>query len=249
MLDSDALYHVWAPPDSPWSPWVKPVLIAHFQTFDERLADPLPPVDVTWAPTAEGRTAIVCDRRGAIGVATGLALAERGYRPVPLYNALPSPHPLTARAVVDVDSILWELARSSPSLASLQIPPKAPPAFLLDATRRTGSAYSGLFDNRSVSFPSDFPSANLLQLAGITQVLLVQDLSRTPLPDLAPTLHAWQQAGIGISALAVGIDQAPRSIDVRKPSWWSRLWQWLFTSLALHGNARRGFGGFVPQSG
>lgn len=248
MLESDALYQLWAPPESPWSPWVKPVLLAHLGPADEP-SIALRSVDVPWAPPADGRTAIVCDLRGASGVQTGVALAERGYRPVLLYNALPAPAPTPQAAVVNVRLIITALEFLSPTLAALTLPHSAPPVFLLDADRRAGSPAQGQFDNRSLSFPTDFPSANLLRLAGISQIVLVQDLTRTPQDDLVPTLFEWQQAGLAISAVATMLDPSPQPLAVRKPTWWGRLWLRIFAALGLRGNATSGFGAFVPQSG
>ena len=48
-------------------------------------------VDASWIPPAEDNVAVVLDLPGADGVWTGVALAARGYRPVPLYNAVPGP--------------------------------------------------------------------------------------------------------------------------------------------------------------
>jgi len=50
--------------------------------------------DLNWLPDAGDKVALVVDLPGAEGVAAGLAFAGRGYRPVPLYNALPDPHAL-----------------------------------------------------------------------------------------------------------------------------------------------------------
>jgi len=61
--------------------------------------------DVSWSPPPDGNAALVLDMPGSEGVLAGVALASRGYRPVPLYNALPLPFgerlfdPLTGRAV------------------------------------------------------------------------------------------------------------------------------------------------------
>ncbi|HEV7402816.1 MAG TPA: hypothetical protein VGO11_07825 [Chthoniobacteraceae bacterium] len=249
MLDSYALFNLWAPPDSLWTPWVKPVLLAHLQPVDDQLPPDPPRVEVKWAPLADGRTAIVCDREGATSVATGLALAERGYQPVLLCNGLPSPAPQPGSAVVDVSSILAALADASPALAALTLPITAPPAFLLDEWRHSDFLGEGQFDNRSLSFASDFPSAALLLGAGISHVLLVREASLTPQSDLAPTLYAWQQAGIAISAVALMKDEVPQPIQVSKPSFFNWLFLKLIAPLQLEGNARRGYGGFVPHSG
>lgn len=93
-----SVFHAWAPPGAAWSPWVKPVT---FASLDSAAAPApgtaaatvraRPPVDVSWAPPAAGDTAVVVDLPGEAGVWAGLALAGLGYRPIPLYNAVPGP--------------------------------------------------------------------------------------------------------------------------------------------------------------
>ena len=53
------------------------------------------PVNLSWSPAIDEKVAVVLDLPGAEGVRVGLELAARGYRPVPLYNAVPLP--FTAR--------------------------------------------------------------------------------------------------------------------------------------------------------
>ena len=76
------------------------------------------PVDLSDIPPAQERSALVIDFPGPQSVFAGLAMAERGYRPVPLYNACPPPPdypPQSRQAVVDMDSILAALVRGADS--------------------------------------------------------------------------------------------------------------------------------------
>src|SRR5262249_45230961 len=183
-MNKEETFAIWSPDDSPWSRWAKPVLFAF---LDLPLSGP--PItedvsDVTWAPAPQGKVALVLDLPGADGVILGLALARHGYRPVPLYNTVPLPFheppvdPLTGRTVaaVDVLPILNALRKSAERLAELRIPRDAPPVFLLDADRRGGGRIMQAkeFDNRSICFTTDFPSANFLATHGIQRVLLIQ---------------------------------------------------------------------------
>ena len=72
------------------------------------------------------------------------------------------------------------------------------------------------FDNRSVSLPTDFPSANLLLSYGVRRVVLVQATDGQPQADLAHTLLRWQQAGIDMMRSAV--DAATRRSRTRPGS-------------------------------
>jgi hypothetical protein len=247
------LFDVWAPAGAIWSPWVKPVVFAHVVAPrpEPLIAPPVP--DVSWAPPADGRTAIVVDLPGEAGVQMGIALARVGYRPIPLYNAAPGPglEPIGGlpQAMVDVRPIKWALREFGPELLSLKLPACAPPAFLLDANRRTGRgpALPGRFDNRSVSFPTDFPGANLLLHRGIRDVLLVQAQGSAPEADLAHTLRRWQEAGIGIRIKRMEIPGPPIACHVAPPRCYRSIWYRLGVLLRLRRNPLGGFGGMLPD--
>src|SRR5262249_26112950 len=155
--------------------------------------------EVDWAPAAQERFALALDLPGDEGVWLGLALARRGYRPVPLYNALPLPFgmsafdPVSQRpvAAVDIMPIIAALCQSAEQLASLPISFDAPPAFMLDSNRQAKNVrmLPGEFDNRSVCFTTDFPSGNYLSTRGVQGVLLVQRERVEPLNDLAHVLR------------------------------------------------------------
>jgi hypothetical protein len=280
-MDKHVVFEAWAPRDSAWSAWAKPVLFAHMQFNDltQRLID-APLADVSWAPGADKGTAIILDLPGPNGVWAGLGLAGLGYRPVPLYNACPGPSapqwpaafspaaadPFNApvntpappsayaqtasrAALVDVGPILTALFLSTPRLKESSLPADAPPAFLLDANRRVGSAYPrpGQFDNRSVSFPTDFPSANLLLSRGINRALLVQQSGTAPQADLAHTLRRWQEAGIRLELKLLSAAGPPVPLVVDRPSAFRSLWHRLLVSSGLRRNPLGGFGGVLPE--
>lgn len=230
------VHRCWAPAEGPWSRWVKPVLFAAIGAdaypITRRVkARPLPPPPAwisalrggapeTTAPekTREhpyraakaGRTALVVDLPGAMGTLLGVQLAEVGFRPVPLYNAIAS-----ANAVVDVLPIIDVLVDGAEQVAAA--PAAAPPAFLLDADRRGSGRplHVGAFDNRSVCRAADFPSGETLHDAGIRRAIVICDVLA---PDLEPVLVAWQERGIASwRKRAVAEDAAP---IVLRPRWW-----------------------------
>src|ERR1700744_491178 len=91
-MNKDQIFTAWAPDASLWSQWAKPVLFAH--VYDVPMAQEsseAPPTNVNWCPPIEEKVVLVVDLPGADGVWMGMSLAERGYRPVPLYNAIPLP--------------------------------------------------------------------------------------------------------------------------------------------------------------
>jgi hypothetical protein len=198
--------------------------------------------DFSFAPLRADQ-AIVVDLPGEVGIMAALVLAGAGYRPVPLYNALPGDS-----NVIDMTGILMGLLNTADHLASLTIAADAPPAFLLDARRRGegASVAPGMFDNRSISLPTDFPSANFLLSRGIRRALLIQQDRLDPQVDLAHTLRRWQEAGIEINGKMLDDAQPPTRIDVPKPPRFRMMFYSLLALMGLRQNPMGGFGGVLP---
>ena len=89
MMNKEEIYSIWAPDESLWSRWAKPVLFAHLDS--SQIDGTEAPGKVDWCPPPAENVALVLDLPGAEGVLAGVALARCGYRPVPLYNAVPVP--------------------------------------------------------------------------------------------------------------------------------------------------------------
>lgn len=255
MNSKELIYDAWAPAASPWSPWAKPVLFTVLPVSPDG-ADPLPPVPVGWAPPADGSTALVVNLPGSAGVSAAVALAARGYRPVPLYNAVPATSPgslfagfSTRQSAVNVLAIARALQAGATLLARQPPADAAPPAFLLDHNRvGTGSAPPpNWFDNRSVSFTTDFPSASFLKSRGVHRVVVVQP-DHVIAHDLAHTLRRWQDAGLTLELLVPGSDgDLCQPLTVAKPGWFGLAFQRVFIAMGLRRHAAGGFGGWVPE--
>src|SRR5262245_12420817 len=146
-MTREYVYNVWAPPGGPWSAWAKPVLFAHVEPL-QALGELhlFVPTDAPWLPALNGQAALVTDVAGAQGVAVGAyAAGVAGFRPVPLYNALPSSASafmVGPAPVRDVRPIISAITLATPDLDKMNLPFDAPPAFLLDADRRTGTGVS-----------------------------------------------------------------------------------------------------------
>ncbi len=216
------LFRIWAPGDSIWSPWAKPVLFASMGgnlPLSGQVPDPaaaagtLPPPDpevMTWLSSARsGNTAIVVDLPGVQTVGRALQFATHGFRPVPLFNTTNG-----SKACVPVDDLVRRLADAAFTLTSLPKPlsPAAPPVFMLDANRNLSRAPApGDYDNRWVVFPQDFPSADFLKRNGITAVLLWHGKSTTPGGGLDHVLARWQDAGLALYEYTDTVDVMPAS--------------------------------------
>ena len=239
---NETAFAAWAPDESPWSLWAKPVLFAGLGSM--RLPSPTPPaqvLDISGFPEPRERTAIVADLPGRIGADFGLALARAGYRPVPLYNCCQG-----ASAVVDVAPIEHGLLVGAEELPRLRIRDDAPPVFLLDSNRMQGPApLPGRFDNRWLVFPQDFPSASYLRSRGIARVLLVQEKEGAPREDLAHVLRRWQLGGIELTATTLA-GAAPRPLQVAAPSLFRRAWYRVMATMGLRRSNVGGFGAVIP---
>jgi hypothetical protein len=257
-MNKEEIFSVWAPDESPWSRWVKPVLFAYLDSPASLIPGAETAGDAGWPPPPGEKVALVLDLPGAEGVLTGVALAGRGYRPVPLYNAVPLPSDallegfLTVRPAeaVDVQPILRALRKGAEQLAQLKLPPDAPPVFLLDAHRHGDGRKMtvGQFDNRSISFTTDFPSANFLASRGIQRVLLAQKNTSEPASDLAHSLRRWQDGGLKLERLRLDLPSRPESFEVARPSWYGAMFQRVLASLGLRRAHGGGFGAWVAGS-
>jgi hypothetical protein len=133
---------------------------------------------------------------------------------------------------------------ANPHLKTLSA--QAAPAFLLDSRRRGvgASCQPGDFDNRSISLPTDFPSANFMLANRIRDAIVIQDQDGHPQQDLAHTLRRWQEAGMRVFTSVSGT--SPRLVVISKPPRFRHVWYGLLARLGLRQNPLGGFGGFLP---
>ncbi len=244
------LYNLWAPKDSIWTNWAKPVLFAD-SSYDD-LQNATPPdwrlLNLPWAPAVGTGSAVVVDMPGLESVKVGMALTQNGFRPVPLFNGAAGPSLAGPFPLVDAYPIVRALHTVAEDLATLRLSPNAPPVFLLDSNRFNGGDFPspGRFDNRWWVFPQDFPSSNFLLAQNIRSVVLVQEDAESPQRDLAHVLLRWQEAGIAILSCAVSDDQ-PSPIQIQKPNNFRALWYRAMVLAGLRRNSAGGFGAVVPE--
>jgi hypothetical protein len=255
------LFEIWAPSDSIWSQWAAPALFAQIDCVAENEArEERHPVWFEHAASSDH--AVIIDLPGNQAFRLAAVLAEKGYRPVPVINASPAPTPLRLNAeprpesmplqaivTVDMTSLAWELCVATKRLKGVALPAAAPPAFILDALRLTGTrpVRDDMFDNRWMVFPQDFPSARFLLEHNIKRVTLVQVVSAQPSEDLAHVLLRWQEAGIQIFASAVE-DMHHARLAVSRPSRFKASWYRALAILGLTRSSVGGFGSFLPTS-
>jgi hypothetical protein len=240
---SEDCFAAWAPDDSIWSEWAKPV--AFIQAADLNLTGPpgdeaLPSIPLT----VGSNSALVVDLPGSESVNVGLALAERGMRPVPLFNGTSGPS-----AVIDVHPITRALVAGAGRLMRHQPVRDAAPAFLLDSRRNDRAIVirPGVYDNRWVTLPQDFPSGALLVSRGIRHVTLVQRDGLSIRPDLAHVLRRWQDHGIVLRVVDLASGQTADNVQVPKPSGFKLAWYGAIALLGLRRSNVGGFGSMIPE--
>jgi len=134
-------------------------------------------------------------------------------------------------------------------LKEIRVVGDAPPAFLLDADRRFAqkAPEPGIFDNRSVCFSTDFPSAEFLCSRLITQAIIFQRGSKIA-GDLLLVLLEWQKAGIQLLRKDPMEAAPPKPVVVEPPSFFRHLWYRISVALTLRRAELGGFGGIVESA-
>jgi len=270
-------FEAWAPADLVWSAWAKPTLFVHPSltppdakpTGRARSARPTPfqpqPIaptqpapassieridsdDLVWPRTLPRHAALLLELPGPMAVSAGVALRDKGFWPVPLFNATPGPNP-----IVDVMPTIRALHDAAPLLRGAP-DPQTLPCFLLDAARcpqATGKS-PGRYDNRSIVFPQDFPSATLMRSRGVEQVVVVTlappgDPGRfQPAKDLAHVLHAWQRDGLRLLHTTTTSGNPPSHVSVPKPKDFGLAIRRILALTGFTRSAAGGFGAFIP---
>jgi len=237
-------FKIWAPSESPWSVWAKPVLFSFMNEGSQPSGhvDLLNHLSWKWLPQERTDTALILDLEGEQSVLMALHCAKHGYRPVPLFNACDGPSPL-----LDQGRLIDCLHRGTADLASLALTPSAPPVFMLDSRRMKGMPEPKRFDNRWMVFPQDFPSARFLKSKGIQRACLVQNGNRSPQDDLAHILAAWQEQGIELLWDNLQDDVVPQPLQVRKPSFFKSFFYRTFAMMGFKKSSAGGFGMWIPE--
>lgn len=236
---NEDLYALWAPPESDWSVWAKPVLFTDAPP-PPQTDDPMTVPDAGKFPPPRNTAAIV-DLDGALSVRVGLALAKIGYRPVPLYNS-----GVEAAMLVNMFPIAQALSYGASALKQCHISALAPPAFLLNSDRLDhpdAAKRPGVYDNRWRLVPQDMPSAEYLCDAGIEKIVVI---ALEMMDDLRYVLFQYQEAGISILRTD-DLATAPKVETVTRPPFFKVFLYRLQAYSGLRRNAAGGFGAVVPD--
>ncbi|MBQ7943047.1 MAG: hypothetical protein IJ326_03175 [Lachnospiraceae bacterium] len=189
------IYKVWAPVGKKWVDWVRPVPFVGINEYSVRYSgsnNALPVFDFVDETCTDA--ALIVDLHGTESVKAGIALAQAGYRPIPVYNGTVQQQ--GARATVDNQAVQAGLIWGAAELCKLEIGDDALPAFLLDSNRMHRFKMEiSLFDNSWDLYPQDIPSAEYFLENGIHKIIIVGDkISK----DLKKILYKFQKKNIQI---------------------------------------------------
>lgn len=262
MTTVEKIYEIWRPMGPPWTRWVKPVLFSFLREEDLKTENYSVP---SWHVPLADDSAIIADLPGPDGVVIGIALSHDGYRPIPVYNASPfavwaphssavlvittNPQQVATPVVVDLLPIMTALCGTAGELGGANLPPAAPPAFLLDSNRWgwTSMPDVGWFDNRSFITATDFPSASFFKEHGVCRIILVQKTAKIE-ADLVQVLLALQREGMSIAQQAPWEPWDPRPITVKRLPLAIDAWHRLRRVFGYRRNSSGFFGEVVPPS-
>jgi len=188
-------FAIWAPKESKWSAWVKPAGFLFSNSLDETkevIHFDLP--DVGYFDNLPPNAAIIVDLPEYLAINEGLALAKRGYQPVPLYNGTIAQR--NSRALVNTQVIGKALIWAAIVLENTEISVNAPPAFLLDSNRlHRYKKDPTLFDNSWDVYDQDFPTARFFLNNGIKNIVV---RGNTINKDIIKILYSMQKNKIVI---------------------------------------------------
>lgn len=189
------IYKVWAPAGCKWVDWVRPVPFVGMnikKEINEFIDYSVP--DIKYVNNLMNNTAIIVDILGVNSIKEGIALANLGYRPIPLFNGtIPM---FNSMATTNNNIIELLLIWGAYELNKIKINVDAPPVFLLDENRLNRyKINSSIFDNSWDIYSHDMPSANYLIENGINKIIVRGNCIQK---DLKKILYKYQKNGIEI---------------------------------------------------
>lgn len=209
------IYKIWAPAGKKWVDWVRPVAFVEMEHFDKgygsfEVADNgghgAEYIDDAWKDAA-----IIVDLPGRESVREGIALAKKGYRPIPIFNG--TVEQKDARATTDNESASLALMQYAGELTKIELSEDARPAFLTDRNRLQRYRMDlGIFDNSWDVYHQDLPTAEYFLANDIHKIVIV---GQTVARDLAKILYPFQKKGIEI--FRTNGYEAPKKVVLHKP--------------------------------
>ena len=188
------IYKIYAPEQSKWSRWVRPVPFAAIDAYNRKMVVNWQDRKVLFLNKYEKDVAIFIDLPGKESIELGIGMAKIGYRPIPLFNG--TDEPIGASSILDTDLIENSLINGSEKLKHIQLKDDANPVFLLDQSRTNRyRSKESIFDNSWDLYKQDIPTAEYFKANGIYKIIVVGNKIQR---DLRKIFFEFQNAGIEI---------------------------------------------------
>lgn len=209
-MNGREIFKIWAKNGAMWTEWVRPVHFIELQS-KSNCTIPIYIPQIYYLDGFEKNSAIILDLPERYSIEEGLALAQLGWRPIPLYNGVNPQNGVMA--LIDYQEIEYALIKGAYELQKIKLANNAPPVFLLDTNRTERFKMNvSVFDNSWDLYGQDLPSAGYFLKNGINKIILK---SRKIEPDLKPILYKFQKEGIKIY-FTDGLNK-PKKILIKKP--------------------------------
>lgn len=204
-------YKIWAPRNVKWTDWIRPVPFIGIDKPKQRgefIRYEIP--KLFYIKKHKKNIVIIIDINGVNSIREGIALAQIGYRPIPVLNGT---NPNTnCKAVTDNEIVEPLLVWGAEELKKIEIKPNANPAFLLDLNRLNRYKLSPtFFDNSYDIYDQDLPSAKFLLDNGIDTIIVRSEKIEK---DLNKVLYRYSKSNIKI-LLTNGFEDA-KEVKLKK---------------------------------
>ena len=188
------IYKIYAPKDTKWTKWIRPVPFVAIDTYNRKPISNWLDRKVIFTEKYEKNTAIFIDLPGKESIELGISLANIGYRPIPLFNG--TDEQIGSQPTTDTYIIERTLINGSKKLKSISLENDANPAFLLDSLRTNRyRPKESIFDNSWDLYKQDIPTAEYFKANGIYKIIVVGNKIQR---DLRKIFFEFQNAGIEI---------------------------------------------------
>ena len=158
MMRGKEIYKIYAPNDTKWTEWVRPVPFVAIDTYNRKPVSNWLDRKVLFLDQYEEDTAIFIDLPGKESIELGISLAHIGYRPIPLFNG--TDEQKDSQATTDTYLTESSLINGATKLKNILIPNDANPAFLLDSSRTNRyRSKESIFDNSWDLYKQDIPTS------------------------------------------------------------------------------------------
>ena len=166
------LYKVYAPYGAKWVNWVRPVPFVAIDTYNIKLNNRWIDRKVLFLKEYKNDVAIFVDLPNEESVETGMALANLGYRPIPIFNGVNEQK--GSQAIIESSIIESSLIIGGEKLKKIELDNNANPVFLLDSNRTNRyRANETIFDNSWDLYGQDIPSCEYFKNNGINKIVVV----------------------------------------------------------------------------